>query len=113
MDEKYLKQMALTMKEKRNAYGYSQEQVAEMLDITYSYYTKLENGVQAPSLRLFVQIAVLLDLSLDKMIFGRSMDDQTLTLDTLELLRTISRYDHSDLELCRDLIDKIIFYLKN
>ena len=49
MDEKYLKQMALTMKEKRNAYGYSQEQVAEMLDITYSYYTnKRREGAWTP-----------------------------------------------------------------
>lgn len=113
MDKKYLKQMALTIKEKRKAYGYSQEEMAEKLDIAYSYYTKLENGIQAPSLRLFVKIALLLHLSLDKMIFGHSMEDEMIALDTQELLQAIGQYDPNNLALCRDLLDKIIFYLKS
>ena len=44
MNKEALERMALLIKEKRRVYGYTQEQIAEQLDISYSYYTKIENG---------------------------------------------------------------------
>lgn len=39
--------------------------------------------------------------------------DEVIALDTQELLQAIGQYDSNNLALCRDLLDKIIFYLKN
>ena len=44
MDKKDRERMASFIKEKRNAWGYTQEYVAERSGISYSYYTKIENG---------------------------------------------------------------------
>ena len=44
MNKKDLKQIAQQIKEKRKSYGYNQEQMSEKLEMSYSYYTKIENG---------------------------------------------------------------------
>ena len=55
MNKKDLKRIAQQIKEKRRVYGYTQEQMAEQLNLSYSYYTKIENGYQTPSLNQLVQ----------------------------------------------------------
>ena len=72
MERTDLDQMAMQIKEKRKAYGYTQEEMAEQLNISYSFYTKIENGFQAPSLDTLIRIATTLQISLDKLIFGNS-----------------------------------------
>lgn len=112
MDIKDRKRMASFIKEKRNACGYTQEYVAERSGISYSYYTKIENGFQTPSLDTLLRIASLLHLSLDKMFFGDNVEENPFSPDTQELLQFISQCDAQDITHCRELLDKIISYLK-
>lgn len=111
MDKRDLDRMASYIKEKRKAYGYTQEQMAEQLEMSYSYYTKIENGFQMPSFGKLIKIVSLLHLSLDKLIFGKDMTEQPFSPDTQELLQFIKQYDKKDIVLCRDLLNKIISYL--
>lgn len=112
MDIKDRKRMASFIKEKRNACGYTQEYVAERSGISYSYYTKIENGFQTPSLDTLLRIASLLHLSLDKMFFGDNVEENPFSPDTQELLQFISQCDAQDITHCRELLDKIVSYLK-
>lgn len=112
MDIKDRKRMASFIKEKRNACGYTQEYVAERSGISYSYYTKIENGFQTPSLDTLLRIASLLHLSLDKMFFGDNVEENPFSPDTQELLQFINQCDAQDITRCRELLDKIVSYLK-
>lgn len=111
MDQKDLDQMAVQIKEKRKAYGYTQEEMAEQLNISYSFYTKLENGFQAPSLDTLIKIASTLQLSMDKLIFGNDRKIQPFSPDTHELFQFISQYNREELIRCRNLLNKLISYL--
>lgn len=111
MNQKDLDQMAMRIKEKRKAYGYTQEEMAEQLNISYSYYTKIENGFQAPSLDILIRIASTLQISLDKLIFGNNRRIQPFSPDTQELLQFISQYDREELIRCRNLLNKLISFL--
>ncbi len=111
VNKEALERMALLIKEKRRVYGYTQEQIAEQLDISYSYYTKIENGIQAPSLEKLVRIASLLNLSLDKMIFGSSSEGRSFSPDAQELLHSINQFSREDIAQLLDLLGKISSYL--
>ncbi len=44
MDKKDFKEISLRVKKRREFLGYTQEALAEKLDISYSHYSKFENG---------------------------------------------------------------------
>lgn len=67
-----LEGMAKRLKERRKELGYTQEQAAEKIGITYSSYSKIENAFQSPSLELTIKIAEVYGLSLDYLVFGDS-----------------------------------------
>lgn len=112
MDKKDLKRIAQQIKEKRKTYGYTQEQIAEQLDLSYSYYTKIENGYQTPSLNTLVKIASALHLSLDKLIFENNAKSSQYSPEVADLLKHLNHYDRKELIRCRNLIDLIINCLK-
>jgi len=58
------------MKSKRLQLGYTQERVAELTDISFSTYSKIENAIQSPSLDTLIRISIVLDISMDYLIFG-------------------------------------------
>lgn len=111
MTTEELKYAAIKIKKKRTSMGLSQEEMAEKLDISYSYYSKIENAVQTPSLDVMIKIATTMHLSLDKLIFQKeeSEDDSP---EAQELLHAFKTYDRSHLITCRDLLDRLIEYLE-
>lgn len=108
MNKKDLKRIAQQIKEKRRVYGYTQEQMAEQLNLSYSYYTKIENGYQTPSLNTLVKITSALHISLDKLIYENSTQNSPCAPDITELLESLESYDRNELIRCRDLINMII-----
>ena len=50
MTKKELKSMGDKLKSKRVRLGYTQEKIAELTNISYSTYSKIENAIQSPSL---------------------------------------------------------------
>lgn len=58
------------VKKVRKAFGYTQEDVANKLNISASHYGKFECGRTLPSLDILIELAALLHLSLDFMILG-------------------------------------------
>ncbi len=54
----------------RMALGYTQEDVAEKLNISASHYGKFECGRTRPSIDILIELAALLHLSLDFMLLG-------------------------------------------
>lgn len=108
MNKKDLKQIAQQIKEKRKSYGYTQEQMSEQLEMSYSYYTKIENGYQTPSLNTLIKITSALHISMDKLIFGKASENPKFSPDKQELLQSIDQFDRGELIRCRNLLSKII-----
>ncbi len=53
----------------RQRRGLTLRELAPLLDITFSFISKLENGSQQPSAELIVKIARLFEVSTDKLMF--------------------------------------------
>jgi len=58
----------------RKQSGMTQEQLAEQLNIATSTLGKLERGKQGTSLELISEIALVLGISLDFLVFGYELD---------------------------------------
>ena len=56
------------LKELRRAAGYTQQQVAEMLNIRQQSYTRYENNIGEPNLSTVVSISKIFDVSSDYML---------------------------------------------
>ncbi|MCI8628434.1 MAG: helix-turn-helix transcriptional regulator [Firmicutes bacterium] len=65
------------IKQKRKEKGYTQEKMAELLNISYSNYSKIENAVVTPTLERLVDISQILDMSLDYLVYGKQNNDET------------------------------------
>lgn len=66
MQELY--RLAENLKELRLQYGYTQQYVASQIGIKYQSYHAYESGVTIPTLRNFIKLAKLYDVSLDDLI---------------------------------------------
>ena len=66
------------IKEKRKEKGYTQEKMAELLNISYSNYSKIENGIVTPTLERLVDISQLLGVSLDYLVYGQGNDKEQI-----------------------------------
>jgi len=66
MDNRALGEAIRTARMKK---GYTQEQLAEMLDVTIVHLANIEGSRRNPSVPLLFQIMRLLDLSVDTLVF--------------------------------------------
>lgn len=55
----------------RKQNGYTQERLAQMLNIDRSFYSRIESGKSGCSIELFVHISELFGVSLDYLILGK------------------------------------------
>lgn len=60
--------------------GFTQGDVAQMLNIDRSFYSRIEAGKNGCAVDLFIQLSGLFDVSLDYLILGKY--DSTLRRDT-------------------------------
>lgn len=58
------------VKKVRSALGYTQEVIAEKLNISVSHYSRFECGKSQPSIDILIELAALQHLSLDFMLLG-------------------------------------------
>ena len=63
--------------------GYTQEQLAELLEITPAHLKHMEGGRRNPSVPLLFQMMELLDFSVDELVFPGRSAGQALHTDGL------------------------------
>lgn len=103
MHKKYIENFAKNLKQRRKQLGYTQEQICEKLNISYSHYVKLENGINAPSFETLITISNTLNVSIDSLIF-KSCD----ALTVFDLANKISDYDKHKLETIQNFINFLL-----
>lgn len=80
------KEMAGRIKSRRDSLGFTQESFCEIINLSASSYTKIENAFQKPSLDTLIKIAQHLDLSLDYIVFGNEKPKNTQNIDKIMAL---------------------------
>lgn len=70
--------------------GLTQENVAAILNINRSYYSRIEAGKKGASVDIFIQLSGLLHISLDYLILGRYVTGQTESGDAAQLKKNIT-----------------------
>ena len=70
MTKNDLIQMSSRIKSRRKSLGYTQEEMAEKLELSHSHYSKIENAISSPSLDTLINISKILGISLDNIVFG-------------------------------------------
>ena len=108
MDENQLERIGKVLKQKRNKLGYTQEVAAELAQISYSYYTKIENGKQLPSLEVAVNISKAFHLSLDKWLFGDTSEISEASPEYNELIKNLKNINVESIYDIQDLLSIIL-----
>lgn len=105
MNEK--KQLGRRIKELRKQRGLSQEKFSEKADISPQYLSRIESGVENPTLDLFIKLSRALEVEMWEMFdfghvagpkelketiqsFAKSADESTLRLAS-KIIRAVSR----------------------
>lgn len=112
MDKEQLDAMAVRIKQKRKSLGFTQEQAAEKLKISYSSYTKIENGLQNPSLDTAISVSAMLRISLDELVFGCAEGLDEGNAETRALIAALKSCDKEKLAHAGEMLEKIVSCLK-
>jgi len=67
----------------REKKGYSQEQLAELVEISLGHMQHIEAGRRKPSVPVLIQLMKLLDFSVDAVVFPGRAEDKVLRMDGL------------------------------
>lgn len=82
--------MGKRIKARRKELGYTQNQLAEMLDISNNHLSTIENGKGTASLKLFCRICAVLHATPDSILVGQIHPDD-VPENITEMLRHCSR----------------------
>ncbi len=77
------KEFGKCVKKHRVAKGYTQQVLADLLDVQPKSISYIERGLNYPTTEKLFRLAVLLDISLDEFIYGVSRFDRSLTMKEL------------------------------
>ena len=98
--------LACRIKDYRKRLGYTQEQFAELIELSVSSYTKIENSFQKPSLDTLIKISEKMNISMDYLLFGR---EKALEPDAWDVLNSIILFADKDaLIQVRNILNIII-----
>ena len=111
MTKKELKNMGNRMKSKRLQLGYTQERVAELTDISFSTYSKIENAIQSPSLDTLIRISIVLDISMDYLIFGNEITKKD-TDNFSDMITLLQNADFKQVQYVYELLSQLLSKVK-
>ena len=69
--------------------GYTQEKMAEELNIDRSFYGRIETGKKGCSIDLLIQLSQMFNVSLDYLILGRYSVDVSNSIDKAQVMESI------------------------
>ena len=70
--------------------GFTQEKIANALNIDQSYYGRIETGKRGCPVELFVQLSDFFGVSLDYLILGKSSSDSSKRVNAAQLKSDIA-----------------------
>lgn len=95
-DKNLLRFIGQQIKNARTNFGYSQQQLAEMLSISTQTMSNIETGKQGISVTTLRNCCNLLKISSDRFLFGEKIEEKDITL-YLEHIKNLDSSYHSSL----------------
>ena len=85
-----MKQSGERIRQLRIRNGFTQEKIANVLNINQSYYGRIETGKRGCPVDLFVQLSDLFGVSLDYLIMGKSNNGLPIGVNAAQLKSDIA-----------------------
>lgn len=104
------KDIGIAIKKARENAGFTQENLAELINISATFLRHIETGRRLPSITTLYHIALELNMSVDEIFFKRQISNQ-FTLINIE--KNLSEYSIQELALINLLIDSVHRVLGN
>ena len=115
------------VKKLRIEHGYTQQEMANLLNISYQAYAHYENGRREPSIDTLVRISEYLDVSLDELLNYQYSHEKVFNYLTEQVenprlaMRSVNRFASSlfkqlsakEIKFVNENTDNIILYIKN
>lgn len=108
MNKTDLVQLSSRIKDRRKTLGYTQEELAEKINLSHSHYSKIENSISSPSLDTLIKISKVLGMSLDSIVFGEE-EKQITDINITKLNNIISNLKENNSQKISDLKSIIEF----
>lgn len=96
----------------RTQKGYSQRELAEMLDMHATHLSRYERNVTAPSIEVVKKISEVLGVTTDMLIYGSDDDkvkDKINDNDLLNMFNKVQKFDKQELSCVKSLLEAFIF----
>ena len=106
MKENYTAEIAKRLKALRSAKRISQEKMAELLDITYSTYVKIERADQNITMKHLINLCKILDVTSDTLVFGNM--DKTDTFNFDDFLAYSEAFDEENIKNFIDVAERLL-----
>jgi len=108
-----LADLGRNLREIRRERRLTQQQLAELLDVQQRVISRWETGVAKPHLNHIVQVAKVLEVSLDRLVFGREAAPSELTFEIRnrrlkELCKQVDELDQADQDVICHIMDSLI-----
>jgi transcriptional regulator with XRE-family HTH domain len=103
--------IAANIKKLREQQGLIQKQVAAELEIGYSNYNKMENGMREPSVGELQKLAKLFSITIDELINLEKITPKEVVIENKtvsEKVRLISQLDQEDQHAVYRIIDGML-----
>lgn len=85
-----MKQSGERIRRLRMKSGSTQEEIAEVLNVDRSFYSRIEAGKKGASIDLLIQLSALFNVSLDYLILGKYIVSQAENTDVVQLKADIA-----------------------
>ncbi|MEZ0536575.1 helix-turn-helix domain-containing protein [Caldicellulosiruptoraceae bacterium PP1] len=118
------KLIGMRIREQREKLGLSRQELSEIVGLSDYYIGQLERGERQMSLPVLINIANILHISLDKLIYGNDLERSyikdtqenykaTLDYDIAEINELIKNCSQNELRLIKKIIKLILPYINN
>lgn len=85
----------------------TQEDLAELLEITPTHVKHIESGHRKPSIEILFKTAKILDMSVDNVIFSDN-DDRTIKSEINEINNLLTKCEKKELAVAKDVIFSLL-----
>lgn len=108
-DERIRKAFGLRVKDLRKQKGLMQKQLADKISVSAPQLNKYEGGLHIPPVDKLIQLAEVLDTTVDFLLTGDRTEDRPLhNLRLLERFKALQEFEAADQEVVIRLIDAMI-----
>lgn len=98
-----LKQIGVRIQNRRKQQGYTQEQLADMMNVSVQMISNLERGNKAIRIDNLINLCKILDISTDYILTGGQNSNRTI-----QLSRQISQLSSKDQKIIEDLVSRFL-----